>query len=110
MCGDTQPLTFFFYLSVPAGPTSQPNVDHIDEESVTLSWTKPKDDGGGKIQGYIVEKKPKDGDWEEVSPIPVKDTQAKVTNVKEGEECQFRVKAVNAAGPGAPSMPTSLIK
>ena len=84
-------------------------MDHIDEGSVSLSWAKPKDDGGGKIEGYIVEKKSKDGEWEEVTPVPIRDTQAKIKDVKEGEECQFRVKAVNAAGPGAPSMPTSLL-
>lgn len=97
-------------ISVPAGPPPQPKVDNIDEKSVSLSWEKPKDDGGGKILGYVVEKKPKGSDdWEEVTPFPVKDTQAKIPNLTEGEQCQFRVKAVNAAGNGSPSMPTSEI-
>ena len=77
---------------------------------MTLAWEKPKDDGGGKIQGYIVEKKPKGGDWEEVTPVPVKDTQMKIPHLKEGEDYVFRVKAVNAAGPGHPSRPTDLTK
>ena len=64
------------------------------------------DDGGGKIEGYIVEVKPKGGDWSEVSSIPVKDTKCTVPHLKEGEEYQFRVKAVNEAGPGTPSSPT----
>lgn len=64
--------------TVEAGPPSQPNVDEITPDSITLSWEKPLDDGGSKIQGYIVEK-PKDGDdWEEVTPTPVQDIQCKV--------------------------------
>ena len=76
-----------------------------------LSWDKPTDDGGGKIQGYIVEVKPKDGgDWTEATPEPVRDTQVKLPNLKEGSELQYRVRAVNAAGPGQASRPTELIK
>ena len=73
--------------------------------SVALSWDKPTNDGGGKILGYIVEAKPKGGDWAPATPggLPVKDTEFVVPNLKEGEEYQFRVKAVNAAGPGQPS-------
>lgn len=33
-----------------------------------------------------------------------------VPNLKEGEELAFRIRAVNAAGPGEPSRPTDLIK
>ena len=66
-------------LAVEAGAPSQPNVDEITPDSVTLSWEKPRDDGGSKIQGYIKEKKPKDGDeWEEVTSTPVQGTQCKV--------------------------------
>lgn len=81
-------------------------MDAITPNSATLSWTKPTDDGNGKIKGYIVEVKPKNGDWQEATIDPVKDTQFTVPHLKEGEEYQFRVKAVNEAGPGTPSSPT----
>ena len=93
-------------MTVAAGPPSQPTLEEITPDHVKLSWQKPNDDGGGKIKGYIVEVKPKDGDWSEATPVPVKDTQCVVPNLKEGQEYQFRVKAVNEAGPGNPSRPT----
>lgn len=74
-----------------------------------LAWQPPADDGGGKIQGYIVEVKPKDGDWQEAVPGLVKDTNTAIP-VKPGQEYQFRVKAVNEAGQGSPSMATPLTK
>lgn len=51
-----------------------PKVDRITKDSVTISWNKP-DDGGAKITGYTVQKKPKDAkDWETVNPVPHSDT------------------------------------
>lgn len=98
-----------FFIVVPAGPPMQPNIDHIDESSVTLSWQKPKDDGGGNISGYIVEKKgAKDDEWEEVTP-EITGNNVKVPRLQNGEQCQFRVKAVNQAGSGSPSMPTQMV-
>ena len=92
--------------SVAAGPPGQPVINAVNPTSVALSWEKPTDTGGGKIEGYIVEVKKKGGDWTEATPFPVKDTECNVPGLKEGEEYQFRVKAVNEAGNGAPSAPT----
>lgn len=92
---------------VPAGPPGQPKVTGTAPTAISLSWDKPTDDGGGKIEGYIIEVKPKDGEWTDATPFPIKDTEYTVPNLKEGQEYQFRVKAVNAAGPGSPSLPTT---
>ena len=75
---------------------------------MTLSWKKPLDDGGAKIISYVVEKRSGKGNWEEI--LEVKDNQAKIKDVKENEECEFRVKAKNAAGFNEPSKPTAVIK
>lgn len=96
----------YYFLSALAGPPSQPRVDKVTPNSVSLSWDKPLNDGGGKIEGYLVEVKPKNGEWTEATPFPVKDTEFTVPHLKEGEEYQFRVKAVNEAGPGNPSTAT----
>jgi predicted phage tail protein len=102
-------ISYFHIRSVAAGPPGTPVVENITPNSATLAWTKPTDAGGGKIKGYIVEVKPKDGDWTEVNSVPTKDTSLTVPNLKEGKEYQFRVKAVNEAGPGTPSTATGPI-
>jgi titin len=88
----------------------QPKVDEITKESVTLSWHKPSDDGGSKIVSYIIEKKSNDGnDWEEILEVPAKENHVVLKDVKENEQCQFRIKARNAVGDGEPSGSTDLI-
>ena len=47
------------FPDAPDSP-SQPRIEDVDEDSVTLSWTKPRGDGGDRITGYIVEAKMKD--------------------------------------------------
>lgn len=54
----------------------------------------------------MVEVKPKGGDWTEAATVPANQTEANVPHLKEGEEYQFRVRAVNEAGPGTPSTAT----
>ncbi|XP_052800015.1 twitchin-like isoform X4 [Mya arenaria] len=94
-----------------AGAPGQPNVDEITKKSVTLSWAKPKDDGGSKILGYVIEKKKKgEDDWGECLEVPEYQNQATVPNLREGDEYEFRVRAVNSLGPGQPSKPTGIIK
>ena len=34
-----------------------PRIEDVDEDSVTLSWAKPRGDGGDRITGYIIESK-----------------------------------------------------
>ncbi|KAL8565325.1 hypothetical protein ACOMHN_029021 [Nucella lapillus] len=87
-----------------AGAPSTPNVDKITKNSVDLSWHKPTSDGGGKLSGYVIEKKKKgDDDWTECSSVPANATNATVSGLPEGEEFQFRIRAENAAGLGEPS-------
>ena len=58
--------------------------------------------------GYIVEKMPArgHGNWTPVNMTPVKETTFKVPNLIEDSEWEFRVVAVNDAGPGKPSKTT----
>ena len=43
------------WCSDAPGKPGAPLVEDVDEDSVTLSWGKPRDDGGDKVQGYVVE-------------------------------------------------------
>ena len=58
------------------GKTGTPTVDDVDEDSVKLSWTPPKTDGGDKVRGYVIEAKEKgDTKWKPLNAkSPCKDT------------------------------------
>ncbi|KAJ8886796.1 hypothetical protein PR048_013008 [Dryococelus australis] len=87
-----------------------PKADRITKDSVTLSWRPPRHDGGAKIKGYIIQKKKKgDSDWSDVNSSPVPVNVYKVPDLKEGEEYQFRILAVNDVGPSEPSRPSNNI-
>lgn len=98
-----------FYLVKPDAPEA-PKADRITKDSVTLSWRPPKNDGGSKLKGYIVQKKAKgDNDWSDVNSIPTSGTIYTVPKLKEGETYQFRVISVNDIGKSEPSKPSSNI-
>ncbi|XP_026681918.1 twitchin-like [Diaphorina citri] len=81
----------------------QPTVTDWGKDHVDLEWTPPKKDGGSPISQYIIEKKPKYGPWEKACIVPANITATSVPDLKEGEEYEFRVIAVNKGGPGEPS-------
>uniref|UniRef100_A0A8D8U7T9 Twitchin n=1 Tax=Cacopsylla melanoneura TaxID=428564 RepID=A0A8D8U7T9_9HEMI len=81
----------------------QPTVNDWGKNHVDLEWTPPKKDGGSPISQYIIEKKPKYGPWEKACVVPGNMTATSVPDLKEGEEYEFRVIAVNKGGPGEPS-------
>lgn len=69
------------------------------EDSVTLKWNKPKNDGGSKVTAYQIEFRQPDSDvWEIANSYPVKGNDFTVENLQTGKTYEFRVKAKNAAG------------
>ena len=98
-------FVLFVILDQPDKPGA-PQVVDWDSGNVDLSWNPPRRDGGAPITGYIIEKKPKNSPiWEEAARVEGKDTRATVPGLKDGEEYEFRVTAVNKAGPSEPSEP-----
>jgi len=82
-------------------------IDDWDNKSVTLKWEVPTFDGGRPITHYIVEQKGKfDIDFVEVLVTPDASLDALVENLREKAVYQWRVRAVNKAGPGGPCEPT----
>ena len=67
---------WFFYIPDPPDPPGKPVVEDVDEDSVTLSWSKPLSDGGNKINGYVVEAREKGTDkWKPLNDRhPCRDT------------------------------------
>ncbi len=96
---------FFYSNSDEPGKPGRPEVTAWDADRIDLKWVPPMKDGGAPIESYIVElKDPISREWTKCADVP--GTSASVKHLKEGQEYQFRVKAVNKAGPGVPSEPS----
>ena len=86
------------------GKPGTPLIDDYNKDFIKLKWKQPESDGGSPITGYIVEKKDKyNPDWVPVLETIVTDTTAKVPDLVEGNQYEFRVRAVNKGGAGEPS-------
>ena len=92
----------------PPDPPKNVKTTDVTKNSVKLEWEKSHKDGGKPIKGYIIEKKSLlEPTWHRVNRVPIADTSATVEDVIEDEEYEFRVMAVNEAGPSRPSDVTS---
>ncbi|KAH8384331.1 hypothetical protein KR093_001928, partial [Drosophila rubida] len=93
----------------PGKPKAVDLVDW-DKDHANLKWEAPDSDGGDPITSYIVEYKEKfSNDWVAGKEVPGDAKIATVDNLKEGQQYEFRVRAVNRAGPGEPSDKTKAI-
>jgi len=105
-------IAIFIILTIHAdepGKPGTPEITDYDNESVDLKWTAPSSDGGAKIEKYIIEKKDKyKPDWEKAMEVPGNQLTAKVPDLKERAEYQFRIVAINKAGPSPASEPTGM--
>lgn len=90
-------------ISDEPGAPGAPEATDWDKDHVDLRWTPPAQDGGSPITGYIIEKKEKGTTrWVKAGEAGP-DCKGTAGNLDEGTEYEFRVRAVNAAGPGEPS-------
>lgn len=81
--------------SVPVGPI---RFDEIKAQSIIISWDEPKEDGGGEITCYSVEKREtSQANWKMVCSSVVRTT-FKIPNLVKGTQYQFRVRAENKYG------------
>uniref|UniRef100_A0A3Q3BI21 Titin n=1 Tax=Kryptolebias marmoratus TaxID=37003 RepID=A0A3Q3BI21_KRYMA len=78
---------------------------------MVVTWERPVNDGGSPIQGYVVEKRDKDGvRWTRCNKRTLTELRFRVTGLIENHSYEFRVAAENAAGLGTPSTPTVYYK
>uniref|UniRef100_A0A8C3S327 Titin n=1 Tax=Chelydra serpentina TaxID=8475 RepID=A0A8C3S327_CHESE len=90
-------------LDRPGPPEGPLAVSEVTSEKCVLSWLPPLDDGGAKIDHYVVEKRETSRlAWTNVaSEVPV--TKQKVTNLLKGNEYVFQpILAVNPYVPPDP--------
>lgn len=98
-------LPIIFSTVDPPGKPGQPRVTDWDADRIDLEWDAPENNGGAPVDSYIVEQyDPTSKEWLKVKEV--KDTKASIGGLKEGKEYQFRIRAVNKAGPGEPSKPS----
>ncbi|CAK1595483.1 unnamed protein product, partial [Parnassius mnemosyne] len=93
-------------------PSKPKNVELTDwdKDHADLKWQKPDNDGGAPITGYVIEYKEKFGkDWVQGKEVPGDCLEATQDGLKEGCTYEFRVRAINKAGPGEPSDSTKPI-
>lgn len=86
------------------GAPGTPDVVDWDRDSVDLKWAPPSKYGGALITGYVIEKRemgnPK---WTKAAETHGPECKGRAEYLEEGVEYEFRVRAVNEAGPGEPS-------
>jgi Fibronectin type III domain len=101
-----------FIPDAPSAPQGPLEAIDTSPSAITLQWKPPLDDGGSRIQKYVLEKKPKGSNkWQRV-PVNIlpNETEATAKNLEEGQEYDFRVMAVNENGESAPLATTEPIK
>uniref|UniRef100_A0A3B4ADB1 Fibronectin type-III domain-containing protein n=1 Tax=Periophthalmus magnuspinnatus TaxID=409849 RepID=A0A3B4ADB1_9GOBI len=91
----------------PSRPSPPKRLDVLDttDSTVVLGWLKPEHDGGSRIQGYLIEARPKGGDkWVVVGNT--KNLTYTVDKLNKNDQYDFRVKAKNDAGHSLGSNPS----
>lgn len=93
---------------VPGKP-DKPKIQGHDRDYIDISWDPPRSNGGSPITHFDVERRDtKTGRWVKANMAPVKGTTYHDDRVLEGHQYEYRVIAVNSAGPGAPSDPSEV--
>ncbi|KAI6175533.1 hypothetical protein M3Y97_00699600 [Aphelenchoides bicaudatus] len=102
------PITAKDPFGTPGKP-GKPDITDHDVDHIDLQWTPPSDNGGKPISHYDIERRDqKSGRWVKVNTSPVHGTTFSDTRVTKDHGYEYRVIAVNSAGPGKPSDPSDL--
>jgi hypothetical protein len=92
------------FIKDEPGAPGRPEATDWDKDRVELKWTPPMNDGGSPVTGYVIEKREKGSPrWIKAVEIAGPECKGKVDNLDEGVEYEFRVRAINEAGPGEAS-------
>uniref|UniRef100_A0A3Q3BI64 Titin n=1 Tax=Kryptolebias marmoratus TaxID=37003 RepID=A0A3Q3BI64_KRYMA len=107
---ESEPVIARNPFTTPSAP-STPEASAITRDSMVLTWERPENNGGAEIEGYVLEKRDKDGvRWTKCNKKRLTDLRFRCAGLTEGHWYEFRVSAENAAGVGKPSTPTQYVK
>lgn len=99
-----------FHFAEKSSQPGRPKVTDWDKDHVDLEWKPPTDDGGCPVKSYIIQKKERGSPlWTKAKEVPASQTKATVPDLRENQDYEFRVIAVNAGGESEPSEPSDLI-
>lgn len=88
----------------------KPEIVDYDKDRIDIKWAPPEFDGGAPIIGYDVERKePKANRWTKITLKPIPDTEYADGSVTPGRIYEYRVIAINIAGPSPPSKPSDQV-
>jgi hypothetical protein len=105
VCGEVETTLKVIYMKQPSQPGSPEPVE-LTDDSITLFWPAPEDDGNCEITEYILEyQEIREKTWKKITKI--KETSYKITELRKDTEMRFQVTAVNEIGPSKPSVPSS---
>uniref|UniRef100_H2YFD6 Titin n=1 Tax=Ciona savignyi TaxID=51511 RepID=H2YFD6_CIOSA len=98
---ESEPLVAKNQFVTPDSP-GQPEIASVTRDSITVTWTRPINDGGSDIKSYIIEKRDKQGYiWIRCNKNQdVTDLRYKACGLRNKALVEFRVAAENAAGVG----------
>ena len=102
-------ICFSCHVDVPDAPEA-PTVKEIFKDNAMVTWQPPAKDNGAPVTGYLLERmssvSPR---WVAVNKEPLSATELRVTDLIPDNSYQFRVSALNKAGPSKPSEPSPSI-
>uniref|UniRef100_A0A8C5B3E9 Uncharacterized protein n=1 Tax=Gadus morhua TaxID=8049 RepID=A0A8C5B3E9_GADMO len=82
----------------------------VTKTSVSLSWARPRDDGGSRVTGYYVERREVSTEkWVRHNRTHITTTMYNVTGLIPDAEYMFRVIAQNEIGQGEPGPPSESV-
>ncbi|VEL33556.1 unnamed protein product, partial [Protopolystoma xenopodis] len=100
----SEPVIIKSPVDVPDAPGGPLDCLDFTSNSLRLQWSPPSNDGGSDLLRYHIELK-EVGDptgWQPVSSVTAAGpTEYSISSLREGLAYRFRVRAVNAQGPGA---------
>lgn len=86
------------FTARPSAPVNLLILDTHDD-TATLSWQPPKDDGGAPISSYVVDLlNPGDTEYRPLATVAPDRTEFTAEGLLQGEKYGFRVRAKNAGG------------